>query len=182
MKCLTHEESKSWLAQLSISIDPNRNLVFPSEQSDQLMMTMPKSAPASNWFSAELCDWVVGTGDCMLWLSNWDTNPPYPSNFFEQIRKISGEVRHLIESPGHIFDPASEGERDILKGSMFLVMAFRWEGYVVSQDYNQFVYLGDQCVVCSSSNPEKMKQIPSILTTFGLRAIENIREAWSERG
>jgi hypothetical protein len=158
-----------------VQIDTYRNLVFRNDQS-RIMLTIPKTAPALNWFAADLGDWLLSDFDRLFWLSNWDTQPPYPALFFEEIRKGHGEMRHIIDAPGHIISVSDESA--LMKGLMFLTMAFRWQGYLVCQGGDDYVYLGDQCVVCSSQKATKMQDVASIVEKFGLRIISDIREAW----
>ncbi len=175
MRCLTFDESKNWLTNNHVQIDSTRNLIFCNDQK-RIMMTMPKTAAALNWFASELGDWLLSDFDRMFWLSNWDTQPPYPALFFEEIRKGHGEMRHIIDTPGHIISVSDETA--LMKGLMFLTMAFRWEGYLVCQGGEGYVYLGDQCVVCFSQNSAKLDDVAVIVEKFGLRVISDIREAW----
>lgn len=177
MKCLTRDESQKWLEPLKVTINSNWELMFPSEQ-QKVMMTFPKEAPALNFFSARLGRWLTRGSDRLLWLSHWDTCPRYPMHFFEAIRSRGGEQRHIIEAPGHVFTALDRSETALMSGLMFLVLSFRWEAFIVSQNPAEFVYLGDQCVICSSPIPQKMKRVEAIMTTFGVRAIQDIREAW----
>jgi hypothetical protein len=178
MKCLTYEESQKWLDLIGISIGTKRELVFPGEQ-QKIMMTVPKTAPALNWFSARLGRWLSRGSERMLWMSNWDTFPHYPIGFFEAIRNGYGETRPVIEAPGHVFSALNRAETELVSGLIFLVMTFRWEAFIVSQESTEFVYLGDQCVVCSSPKSEKMKRVTDFMAFFEIRAIQDIREAWN---
>jgi hypothetical protein len=177
MKCFTYDESQKWLASMHVRIDENRNLWFSSEQ-EKIMTTMPRGAAALNRLSAELAQWLSCHSSRMLWLSNWQTDPAHPLILFEKIRIGCGELRHIIEAPGHLFEESNENESAILTGLMFLIMAFDWEAYVVTQNHGEFVYLGDEHIVYSSADGEKMKEVSSLNATFGLKKIEDIREAW----
>ena len=73
---------------------------------------------------------------------------------------------------------ATEQENAVLAGLMFLIMTFNWEGYLVPQNRDEFVYLGDEHIVFSSADAGKMKDVEGFVSTFHLEVINDIREAW----
>lgn len=177
MKCLTFRESEHWLLSLGVRVDENRNLRFGSER-ERIMTTMTKEVSALAHLSTRLAHWVSGHVDRILWLSNWETYPPERLMQFETMRLGCGESRHVIDSPGHLFEQSTEHENAVLAGLMFLTMAFNWEGYLVSQYQDEFLYLGDEHIVFSSADAGKMKEVADFVSNFHLKVINDIREAW----
>ena len=143
-----------------------------------MIMTLPKKVSALAYFSARLNGWLSDGSERLLWLSSWETEPPQPLLFFEEIRKGSGDSRHIIDAPGHLLETPNSTEAALLTGLIFLVIGFGWEAYIVPQELADFVYLGDEHVVCSSARPEKMRELSEMVAAFGLRTINDIREAW----
>ncbi|MDB6016088.1 MAG: hypothetical protein JWR19_577 [Pedosphaera sp.] len=178
MKCFTYDESERWLASMGVRIDGNRNLLFPNEQ-EKIMTNMPKGASALKRLSADLAHWFACDSSCMVWFSNWDTEPRHPLVLFEKMRMGCGEPRHIIDAPGHLFEELTEEENALLTGVIFLIMVFNWEGYIVCQNRHEFIYLGDEHIVISSADSEKMREILGTVTSFKLKVITDIRQAWT---
>jgi hypothetical protein len=177
MKCLTFEESQNWFSSSGVRIDENRNLRFRREH-ERIMTTMPKGASALSHLSTRLADWIAGDAGRILWLSNWETYPAERLIQFETMRLGCGEPRHIIDSPGHLFEQSTEQENAVLAGLIFLIMTFNWEGYIVPQNQDEFVYLGDEYIVFSSGTTAKFKEVTDIVSTFHLKLIEEVMEAW----
>ena len=177
MKCLTYDESQKWLASMGVRIDENRNLWFSKEQ-EKIMSTMPKRALTLNFFSARLTDWLPVDFSRMLWLSSWETYPPDQFILFGKTRLGCGESRTPIEAPGHLFESSTEEEKAIMTGLIFLIMAFNWEGYIVAKNHNDYIYLGDEHIVFSSADGNKMAEASKLITDHKLEIIKDVKEAW----
>ena len=67
-----------------------------------------------------------------------------------------------------------------MAGLIFLVMSFNWEGYLMSENDDEFLYIGDQHLVFSSADACRMKEAADLVSTFQLKIIKDIREAWTE--
>jgi hypothetical protein len=115
----------------------------------------------------------------MLWVSNWETEPPEPLVLFEKVRAGCGERRTLIDAPGHLFEASDLHDGAVLTGLSLLVFAFGWEGYIVSEQQSEFVFFGDEHIVFSSVDANKMNEIPDLLKSFDLKIIQKVQEAWS---
>jgi hypothetical protein len=170
MKCLTYNESKDWLASIDVQIDGNRNLLLPMRP-ENVMTTMPKRAKALSFFSARLADWFPVDCNRLFWLSNWETYPPDQFIIFGKIRLGCGESRAPIEAPGHLFESSTEEENAIMAGLIFLITAFNWEAYIVAENRKDYIFLGDEYVVFSSANVERLKQASEVIADFKLEVI-----------
>jgi len=175
MKCLTYSESENWLGSKGIQIDGYRNLVF-SKKHKQVILTLPKNALALSYFSAQLINWIPSHPNRMLWLSNWETDPPDQIVLFETIRLGCGESRPTIEVPGHLFDDATAQQNAILTGLSFIVLAFNWQGYLVG--HSDYIYLGDEFVRFGVASEERLASVFSLAEEFKLKVVKDIKEAW----
>lgn len=177
MKCLTYGESQKWLAAIDVQIDGNRNLLLPIRP-ENVMTTMPQKAFALNFFSARLTDWFTPNSSRMIWLSNWETYPSDQFILFQKFRLGCGETRTPIEAPGHLFENSTEEENAIFTAFVFFVMAFNWQAYIVAKNHNDYIYLGDEYIVFSSTDEEKLKQVSELRSNWKLEIIKEIKEAW----
>lgn len=177
MKCLTFKEAEDWFLSKGIAIDVHRNLVFPVVL-EKIMTTMPKEVAKLSRLASALGVWVSHDAPKCLWISNWGTEPMEQIIQFETMRHGCAESRHLIEAPGHVFELITDREEAVLAGLLFLISSFNWEGYLVSEKLGEFVYLGDEHIVFSSRDPEKMHLAADIVRRFDLKIIQDIRQAW----
>jgi hypothetical protein len=177
MKFQTYEESRTWLEKQGARIDGNRNVWF-GENRPRIMATAPTRISALKHFSSRVIAWVSSQTARMFWVSNWETEPPEPLVLFEKVREGCGERRPLIEAPGHVFEDSNLQDDEILTGLSLLVLAFGWEGYLVSERQSQFVFFGDEHIVFSSVAGNEMDEVPDLLKSFDLRIIQNVEEAW----
>ena len=174
MKCLTDSESEQWLLSASMTI--NGPDLRPQWPFTTLMTDVPRSLNFSG-FAKRAAGWISDRAERMLWISNWNTDPPEGLSLFEASRRGWGENRRLFEAPGHIFN--SPDDSIILASYCCLILAFNWEGFVVAAKDREFIYLGDEHVVFSSSQSEKMNEATALRTAFGLKEITSIRQAWT---
>ena len=117
----------------------------------------------------------------MLWLKKWET---YPSNeiiFVETVRIGCGESRHIVDAPGHIFEIGEFDGRNyesgmlqdnpknaVLSGFILLIMCFDWDVYILSKSSLDYIYLGDQRILFSSINKDKIQEAETLLHKFNL--------------
>ena len=177
MKCLTYEETRIWLDSFSVKIGEHRHLSFASFQ-NRLMVTLPREAHRLQSLSSCLNDWLPNNHSRLLWLSNWETDPPEQIVLFEKVRLGCGESRHVIDAPAHLFEAPILQERVVLSGLVFLILALNWEGYLVADSCNDHVYLGDECLSFFSADDKKLKVATDMVQSFGLKVITDIKEAW----
>jgi hypothetical protein len=177
MICLSYADCKEWLARVGVGVDENRNLLFPRLQAS-IMTTMPKSALAMSHFSCSLCEWLGASRERLLWLSNWNTDLGHQLQLFEAVRYAAGEARPVIDAPGHLFRCDAGRENAAVASLMFLIMAFNWEGYLVSENGSDFVFLGDEHIVFGSGDVARMNQIAQLIGPFKLEIIEDAKQAW----
>ncbi|HEX3624144.1 MAG TPA: hypothetical protein VH280_01835 [Verrucomicrobiae bacterium] len=176
MKCLTTQESENWLSSINVHIDGTNNLLL-SKRPGELMSTMPKRADNLIYFSARLTDLLPGDSSRIIWLSDWN-NFPFQVIPFEKIRAGCGESRPIFDAQGHLFESATEEENGILAGLIFLIMAFNWSAYVVVRESADYVYLGDEYIIFSSSNGKQTEEASKLMKDFKLELITDVKDAW----
>jgi hypothetical protein len=176
MKCLTDSESEQWLLSASMTIEPHSKL-RPQWPFTTLMTDVPRCLNLSG-FASRAAGWISDRAERMLWISNWNTDPPEGLSLFEASRRGWGENRSLFEAPGHIFNNSPD-DSIILASYCCLILAFNWEGFVVAAKDREFIYLGDEYVVFSSSQSEKMNEVTALRTAFHLKEITSGTQAWT---
>jgi hypothetical protein len=182
MKCLTYVESEEWLAASAVKITEHRQLAFPTEKRKArrtLIVSLPKEPLRIGLFSDQLMDWLPNGCGRMLWLSTWRTYPPNQPILFKTVRRGCGESRHIIDAPGHLFElsayngyenrtPRDVQENAILAGFVLLMICFDWEGYIVTQNHDDYILLGDAYIEFFSTSGEKVKEASSLAEKFHL--------------
>ena len=177
MKCLTFSDSKVWLELIGVRIDENRCPLF-DRKVDATMATLPTDVSALYYLCIGIVDRFPKGPNSLLWLSSWETYPPEQIALFETIRRGNGETRSLIDAPGHLFGGDSLQERTMMIGLIFLILAFNWEGYLISS-IETYSHFGDQYIVFADSNVANSQVYKRLLDQFGLRKIRDVREAWN---
>lgn len=173
MKCLTRQEAEQWLASRQVQMDEHKHLQCAGTQL-KVTTSKPDERRVLAQYAAYLAGWLPCDTTRMLWVSGgWDK---VSLNMFEKMRKGFGESRSLTDAPGHLFE-ASDQENCLLTGFAYLMMACDWCGYIVPECGNEFVFLGDEHVVFSSTEVPKIREVSDLVAHYGLKVIEDF-EAW----
>jgi len=180
MKFLRTSEAQQWLAPLGAAIGKDRTISFGRDhksRSLRLEAEFPRTPLQTTYFVERAVDWLPRGYERLLWLSDWETYPPHPLGFFELVRLGCGERRHIIDSPGGIFNPdrgpkdqesSSEPDTFALAGFVLLVMDFDWAGYLVSQDAASasFIRFDDEVVSFSTLDPAALEDARQLCGQF----------------
>ena len=129
---------------------------------------MPNGHLELAYFSNALLRWFPNSRERGLWLKNWNTYPIEPYKFFEQVRRGLGENRNIIEAPFHVIAPTpytdyeartphQADEEASVSGLMLLAMCFDWEFYLLARDCSDYVFVSDNTVLYSTSDPIKIE-------------------------
>jgi hypothetical protein len=177
MKGLTYSESQKWFGSIGIQIDGNMRLLSLPVRPGNIITTMPKKALKLNYFSDRLADWLPHGVSRIIWLSDWQPRP-FQLVPFTKMRLGCGESRGLDEAPGHLFESSTEGEVAIIAGLLFLIMAFNWSAFFVAEKIGDYIYCGDEYIIFSSANREKMEEASRLISDYKLEIITDIKEAW----
>lgn len=174
MKCLTEEELHILLEKQSASLIDNRQISF-AKSNQHLMVSMPEKTIPLNYFSVCLVDWFSESAEGVIYLSGWgQSGVSHPTILFEKLRSAYRETRPIIEAPAHLFDLSNQQEKAVMAGMIFLVMANDWDAYCFARSKNDYVYMGDEFVLFSTDNSDKIKEALETTQGFNLRR----RERW----
>lgn len=176
MKCLTDDESKQWFARKGIQLDSSGNLLRPVGNSD-LMTTVPKNANSLSFFSSRLSEWFSPNFSGIMWLADWQTFPCQMIPFLK-MWPLHGEAKSLAEAPGCVFENSTEEETAAMAGLIFLALSYQWSVYIVADDADRYIYLGDEYIIFSSKEEETLKEATSLTHDYQLKVIQSNREAW----
>jgi hypothetical protein len=125
MKCLTKPECSAWLETHAIIEAPYEN---PRPvNADIIQFAPPKSSPRLIAFSRQLFDWIGNLEAGLLQINDWPFYQPDEMVVINAIRRSHGELRPLIEAPGHLFEPK---EKDELIALFYLTIMFGWSAYL----------------------------------------------------
>lgn len=125
MKAFSDEECAHWLAVRGIAADPYYNKSGRSSAFDQFRIPQHARGASAMFRSIVAC--AEPFESALLQVIDWSLYESDEMEMVCQVRRANGELRMLIEAPGHLF-PASE--RDLLIGMVALVTSYRWSAYL----------------------------------------------------
>ncbi len=190
MRSLTVIESKEWLGSFGVEVlgdlDSNMNnmpLGFRAEsdaQRQEVFCLVPGEAGSAEVFAAQIMEWLPAGDERLFLLTHWLTYPDRRVPLFELIRRGWGEDRSLSDAPGFLFQSAenenveerqkpTNANEAILCGLVFLSICYTWEGYIISMNSRDFIFLGDGFVQFSSTDSAKIDEAKSLIETFQLQ-------------
>jgi hypothetical protein len=147
MKLFNVEESQNWLTVRSFRFSGERfeqsRYLYPNPSFHKIAFTVPKSPQLLFQLSALLTNWLSDE-ECLLWASEW--NPFYPKQLEDYCNFRSEAENTLIAYPSSWFNLSSLHDRALLKTNSYLFLSFNWEGFVVSGDSSQVIWLADEVV------------------------------------
>jgi hypothetical protein len=172
MKCINILEAQALIEITGLEIHERRQLKPRERNRKCLTVSLPEKATILNTFASHLAAYLFGWNpqapDGILWLSNWDTYPPYHMEFLDKVRSAYGETRPIIEAPVHVFDLLDSKEYSVMTQIIFLVMAYNWEGYLLTTTINDYIYMTDELVILSCTTDERFKEAMTLAETFKL--------------
>jgi hypothetical protein len=180
MKSLSAVECQEWFSRFGVTIIGNHDLSFDNDVKGDRRTALgevPKDPVRLAYFAAALISWLPRGRERMLWLKNWHTYPSDHMTFFEIVRAGCGEARHIKQAPGHIFESTAyddyerrtrrdEEEEAIMSGLVVLIMCFDWETYLLAQNCDDYVYVGDNHVLFSSKNQRRIDEASELMRRF----------------
>lgn len=177
MICLTVEESEAWFKPKGISIKNGHDLDFGTEAKLHgrhiATYKMPANPEELARYIQAIVGWLPNGGQRLLWLKSWHTYPVSEMKFVETIRRGSGEVRPIIETPAHLFEsteykdyesrtPLDENEEAIMSGLALVLVCFDWNAYLLAQNHSDYIYLADGCAYFSSTNSQRIEDMRNL--------------------
>jgi hypothetical protein len=95
-----------------------------------------------------------------------------------KIWSLRGESKSLAEAPGCVFENSTEEEMATMAGLIFLLLSYQWSAYIVAENKEEYIYLGDEYIVFSCKEVERLQEAKSLTQDYQLKVIQNNREAW----
>ena len=141
MRFLTFEECAKWCEARGYPLtSPNDKFRVPDveEQYSQIELPYPLECGKRVYVASRVIDRSLKYGHVLLWISDWAV---WPSSqhmpLFTRFRESLGEMRPLIEAPGHLLDSA---EREDGVSVLATALLFSWDCYVLRADGGPFFY------------------------------------------
>lgn len=126
MKVLSNGEVPAWLASRGIQEAPYSTGASREEGGFE-QVAIPPQALGQSLFAQNLVIVVQPFESALLHITDWAHYIPQQMATFLAIRASCGEVRNLIDAPGHCF---GADEADILAGMFALAMHYGWSAYL----------------------------------------------------
>ncbi len=134
MRCLTATECGEWLQNFNITQRPYHNCVDTDD-------FFPLAAHAEAWAAQELARQLIDLlGEyetALLYIDDWSPYKPEQMALVDAVRRSHGELRWLIDAPGHLYELK---EKDELIGMLWMTVAFGWSSYVYSSTRSNIIY------------------------------------------
>ncbi len=176
MKCLTAIESRTWLQSFGIDVlgdldSGMHNLPLGIREKaaaprQEVFCLVPQETGPAEAFAAQIVEWVPEGGEQLFLLTHWMTEPDRRASLFESVRQSWGENRSLAGAPGLSY--STESDRALICELVFLSLCYTWEGYIVSANCHDFIFLGDAFVKFSSADAARIDEAKSIMELFKL--------------
>lgn len=131
MRCLTPAEVSAWLnpAQLPAGA-PDDEIPGPQHH---LQCGIPPEYPQVSSFARALLARITGSGPVLILIADWSNHEADQMLAIDSIRQRAGELRPLIEAPGHLMEPA---ETDTAAALFSLATVYQWTFWLYSKEEN----------------------------------------------
>ena len=106
-----------------------------------------------------------------VWFSDWQVAPATQVLLVNQLRTPCEGNHSLIERPGVLLDGASLHDMTSASAMIFLLMAFKWNGYLLSKCAKQSLYFFEGLIKASCDDDGPKQQFLKISQRFGLQVI-----------
>ena len=135
MHCLTHRESVAWCRKHNYPVKEAGYYGYPIPDARDrfalVQLDYPTDSGKKIALAREVIGWYTKNHQLMLWISEWGV---WPSSehmpLFTRFRQALGEMRPLIEAPGHLINA---GEFDEALSVLAVSLLFFWDCYVFSE-------------------------------------------------
>lgn len=166
MQVLSDSECANWLSAHGYTFqDVNRSegqeghIRLPaSYHRSAFEMSVSTDARTQIFLSHRLAQWIQGS-DVLLWVTSWALYTPEEMEMFLDFRQSFGEQRHLIDAPGHLFQSGDADDLRRTASILLFMMAFNWEGFVLSSDGKSIIWMADEILETSAKKKDKDIQI-----------------------
>jgi hypothetical protein len=169
MRCLTSIESTEWLRTHGIDAlsSDGTPTVFGAYE---VFCKAPKEFRSQQHVARSLVSWLGKPENCLLWITDWPFSSPDEMAIVSGLRRHHGELRSLLDAPGHLF---VADELDELTAWVYLLMGFAWDGYVFASPYPgaMFQTSHEYFIWLLSDNPDRFSEAQRITREYQLKLI-----------
>lgn len=123
MRCLDQSEITQWLTERQVTPEPYGRSDLPTHYRQ---FELPSRPLANAAFVRRFL--AMSNDEILVHITDWSTYEPAEMAVVDSLRKASGESRHLIDAPGHLF-PADESE-----------LAIALFGHAGNFEWNAYLY------------------------------------------
>jgi len=163
MQCLANNEVSEWLRQHAIQEDPYHLGHAPAYY---LQFHAPQQHRQLDAFTRHYYARIISGSASLLHVTDWCLYKPSEMIAIAGIRSSNGEVRLLIEAPGHEIEP-SETETGIALFS--LCGSFAWTAYLYSPQARTTLYCWEGGIFDFwTDSGEMLAEMRSIVSEFSL--------------
>ena len=167
MKCFTENECSEWLRERAIVEKPysrnkseeNRDYYF---QFEPPVKTRHLVAFTQNLFLA-----FGEFPGALLVFNDWNTYPPNAMAVIDSLRRGHGDLRPLIEAPGHWFAASEQAEAI---GHSYLAVTFGWSAYLyLATGKATVLFWEGDLVDFWSADRTLVESVGTLIQNYGLR-------------
>jgi hypothetical protein len=134
MQCLTYSECAAWCRQHDYPVVEADSYGRPApavkKHFGAVELSFPIDPGQRVQLARDVIRWFNGAGDVLLWLADWAV---WPANqhmpLFMRFREAFGEMRLLIEAPGHLIQV---DQVDDAISVLVSALLFQWDCHVFS--------------------------------------------------
>jgi hypothetical protein len=182
VRTLPIEECRRWIARSDYTLNENLYLRWP----DGLGITSLYAVTDRYCLSyPELCrrfmDWLPAGRDRLLIVADWIDYIPDKRLIFEAIRRISADVRPLVEEPGHLFTSSKDEstwyddrpETDVVEETIAmwlfaLMLQWGWAGCLHARDCSDALFIGSGYVEFVSRDSRRLEEAKALADEHGI--------------
>ncbi|RYD20630.1 MAG: hypothetical protein EOP88_14290 [Verrucomicrobiaceae bacterium] len=163
MRCLTPAEVSSWLATHELPADPYHP---PGRApSCHLQRAIPRESTLVGSFTRAALAEITGGQPVLVLMTKWPHDQPDQMQDIRTIRRSCGEVRPLIEAPGHLLDP-TDGE---MATELFsLATAHEWTCWVHTPGSGDILLTWEgELIDYWTEDPERFARVEELAEAHG---------------
>lgn len=163
MRCLTNDEVSAWLAERRITEAPYATNLETSP-SHYVQAAVSRDYHRIDAFARHCINGILGNGVCLIHVTDWSLYQPSEMIVIDALRSHHGELRRLIDAPGHLFE---SGETETAVALFSLCASYGWSCYLYSPP--------DQCTLLNwegelfdfwTADPGKLAEFKTLLRDF----------------
>jgi hypothetical protein len=188
MRGLTAQETQEILGEYGFRIDQNESwyrlgLVLDTVSASAQMRVdaCPSAKPSRILGFAEAANrWLCPNKRRILWIEHYETAFPSPYDVFIATRRGLGEVRSLVEAPGHSFEAHpydqtdqidmgkdQEHEANIIAGLSTLILVGGWDGWLIAEGDTDRIGFWEGFIYFYSSSAAQIDRAQLLINEFG---------------